>query len=334
MVRPRSASSIIFSANAVFNRWLADFRFSMSALDPVGTDSVASIAPVDTAPPIGREAVPEPTWTLIRPGSPWQLVDLRECWHYRDLLMLLIRRDVQVRYRQAVLGAAWAVLQPAMMMVLFTMYFARMAKLPSDGMPYPVFVYVGLLQWSFFQSAVSTASNSIITSEKLISKIYIPRILIPLAAVGAALVDFVIALLLLVILMVVYRVPLGHWAFLFPLVFAGILLVSLGVGTMLAALNVAYRDFRYIVPFLLQLWLFATPTIYLQPERSSDQHGIIHFVLRLNPMTGLIGCGRATLLGRPVDWDSLALSALSTAVFLIIGLLYFRRTEDRFADII
>ena len=279
-------------------------------------------------------AVDNVPWTTIRPASSWQLINLRECWHYRDLLFLLIRRDVQVRYRQAVLGAAWAVLQPTLMMIIFTTYFSRLAKLSSGQTPYPIFAYTGLLPWSFFSSAVSMAASSIITSEKLISKIYIPRILIPIAAVGAAIVDFAIAMTLLAVLMLFYRVPPGPVLYVFPMVFGLIVLAALGTGSLIAALNVSYRDFRYVVPFMLQIWMFATPTIYMEVNPVTESHSLLHRFLRLNPLTGTISCLRAVILGGPIDWKSLGISTASTVAILIIGFLYFRRTEDRFADII
>jgi lipopolysaccharide transport system permease protein len=299
---------------------------------PSESSTLESAEPINSPRKLPK-ATPDVPWMEIRPATTWQLLNVRECWHYRDLLLLLVRRDVQVRYRQAVLGAAWAVLQPALMMVIFNVYFGKMVKAPTSGVPYPVFVYTGLLPWSFFASAVVTAANSIISSERLISKIYIPRLLIPLAAIGAAVVDFLIAMLLLAGLMIAYHVPPGRWIFLFPAVFLVIAIAAMGVGSMLAALNVSYRDFRYVVPFVLQLWLFATPTIYMESSHDGV-HGLLQHVLQFNPLTGSIAACRAVVLGTPIDWSSFGDACASTAVCFIVGILYFRRTEDRFADVI
>ncbi len=209
---------------------------------------------------VGPDALPR---TIIRPPRGWQLVNARELWQYRELLYFLAWRDVKVRYKQTVLGAAWAVLQPAMMMVVFSIFFGRMAHVDSGGMPYPLFVFAGLLPWTFFATAIASAGNSVVGSERLITKIYFPRLAIPFASVGAALVDFAVAFSMLLVLMIWYRVPPSWGLLLVPVLVALFALAALGVGTLLAALNVAYRDFRYVIPFLVQLWMFATPSIYM-----------------------------------------------------------------------
>ena len=212
--------------------------------------------------------------TVIRPAGRWQLINARELWHYRELVAFLAWRDVKVRYKQTLLGAAWAVLQPVLMMVVFSIFFSRLAGVSSGDVPYPLFAYAGLLPWTFFSTAVAGAGNSIIGSERLITKIYFPRLAIPFAAVGAAVVDFAIACGLLVVLMIYYGVRPGVGMLLIPVVFLPIALTALGIGTLLAALNVSYRDFRYVIPFLIQLWMFATPTIYMQAtERAAGPGG-------------------------------------------------------------
>jgi lipopolysaccharide transport system permease protein len=273
-----------------------------------------------------------PVRTVIEPAKGWQLINVQELWQFRELLGILIWRDVKVRYKQTVLGAAWAVLQPAMMMVVFTVFFARLAKVPSGDLPYPLFVYAGLLTWVFFSSSVSQAAQSVINSERLITKIYFPRLTIPLASVGAAIVDFSIGLLLLLALMVWYGVAPSVNLFLVSVVMVCFLLAAAGVGTFLAALNVTYRDFRYLVPFLMQIWMFATPAIYLDPAASGA--GRTGQLLALNPLAPLVTSFRAAVLGGPIPWPSLLAAAVVCVLLFVGGCLYFRRVEDGFSDII
>jgi lipopolysaccharide transport system permease protein len=296
----------------------------------------------------------------------WRLINVRELWRYRELLWFLAVRDIKVRYKQTLLGAAWAVLQPAMMMIVFTVFLGRLARVPSADLPYPLFVYAGLLPWTFFATAVANAGNSVVGSERLITKIYFPRLTIPFAAVGAAVIDFCIATTLLAGMMIWYGIQPGPWVCLVPLILILLTLAALGIGALLAALNVAYRDFRYVIPFFLQLWMFATPTVYLataadepaseavpatsltglsSPEgghanvtggRRHDP-GIPDWIkeaLRLNPLTGLIGVFRAAVLGGPLSFGRLAWSSAGCIAFFVAGCLYFRRVEDSFADII
>ena len=273
--------------------------------------------------------------TVITPPTGRALVDVGELWRFRDLLYFLTWRDVKVRYKQTVLGAAWAVLQPAMMMIVFTMFFARMAGVSSGDVPYPLFVYAGLLPWTFFATAVAGAGNSVIGSERIITKIYFPRLAIPFATVAACVVDFLIACGLLAVLMFSYGVAPGPLVWLAPLIYGAIVLAALGVGTLLSALNVSYRDFRYVIPFLVQVWMFATPTVYMQLGAADPaRHPLIRLALALNPMTGLIGAFRAAVLGGPMPWLSLAGASAASAAVFVVGCLYFRRVEDRFADII
>jgi lipopolysaccharide transport system permease protein len=286
--------------------------------------------------PVATAASTEPLaqfTTEIGPARGWQFLHLRELWQFRELIGLLVWRDVMVRYKQTVLGVAWAILQPAMMMVVFTIFFSHVAGVSSGDVPYPVFVFAGLLPWTFFATAISTAGNSIIGSEKLITKIYFPRLAIPFAAVGAAVMDFFFAFALLLVLMPCFGHTPGWSMLLMPVVFAVIFLAALGVGTLLAALNVAYRDFRHVIPFLVQLWMFATPTVYMQPLARADA-GLAQLLLALNPMTGLISAFRAACLGGPMPWGELAVGAAAAVAVFLVGCLYFRRVEDGFADII
>ena len=280
---------------------------------------------------------PEPAETVIRPPTGWQLINFAELWHYRDLLYFLAWRDVKVRYKQAVLGIAWAVLQPAMMMFIFYVIFFVVADTYHNrDVPYPLFVFTALLPWSFFATAIANAGNSVIGSERLITKIYFPRLAVPFATVGAAIVDFLVGMPLLVILFVCYGHYPGWSVLLAPLIFLLLVLSAAGVGTMLAALNVAYRDFRYIIPFLVQLWMYATPTIYfdLGMTNPDSKYGWVKQLLPLNPMTGLIASFRAVLLDQEIPWVDLSFSAVMALVFFFVGCFYFRRMEDSFADVI
>jgi len=270
--------------------------------------------------------------TRIEATRGWQSINGRELWQFRELLYFLTWRDVKVRYKQTLLGAAWAVLQPALMMVVFTVFFGRMAKVSSGDMPYPVFAYLGLVPWTFFATGMANAGNSVVGSERLITKIYFPRLAIPFAAVGAAVVDFLIAFALLLALVLWYGIHPGASLLLLPVVFAPIALTALGVGTMLAALNVAYRDFRYVIPFLTQLWMFATPTVYMQPDAGTS--GGVRALLFLNPLTGLISGFRTVCRGGGIDWGQWGLSAGFAVVVFFLGCLIFRRMERDFADII
>jgi lipopolysaccharide transport system permease protein len=289
---------------------------------------VAAPAPT-LAPPV--PAAPRIS-TVIEPPHGWQLVNVAELWRYRELLGFLIWRDVKVRYKQTLLGAAWAILQPAMMMVVFTVFFSRLAKVPAGDMPYPLFVFAGLLPWTFFSTSIANAANSVVGSERLITKIYFPRLSIPFASVGAAVVDFCMATGLLLVLMLWYGHLPGPSLLLAPVLMLIIGLAATGVGTLLAALNVAYRDFRYVVPFLVQLWMFATPSIYM--NANANGKGQLDWVLLVNPLSPLIQSFRAAVLGGPIPWNSLALATVLSLAMFVAGCLYFRKVEDSFSDII
>lgn len=310
--------------------------------------------------PVETPSVSEPpplSETVIRPPTGWRLINVGELWRYRELLYFLTWRDVKVRYKQTLLGASWAVLQPAMMMVVFTVFFGRLADMPSGGIPYPIFVFAGLLPWTFFATAIANAGNSVVGSERLITKIYFPRLAIPFASVGAALVDFAVAFSMMLALMIWYQVMPTAQLLLIPVLVVFLATAALGVGTLLAALNVAYRDFRYVIPFLVQLWMFATPSVYMdinsaEPEATaqvasaddqstqpeSDEASVtssaVKWLLSLNPMTALIAAFRAAVLGTAISWTSVAVSAAATVLLFVAGCLYFRRVETSFADII
>jgi lipopolysaccharide transport system permease protein len=273
--------------------------------------------------------------TIIEPPRGWQLINAQELWNYRELLFFLAWRDIKVRYKQTVLGAAWALLQPAMMMLVFYFIFKKLANVDTGSVPYPLFVLAGLLPWNFFSTAMTNAANSVIGSERLITKIYFPRLLVPFGAVGAACMDFLIACGLLALMMAWYHesVTLSWTICLLPAITFFLVLAALGVGVGLAALNVAYRDFRYVIPFLVQLWMFATPTIYMLTKTDTSESWV-QWAMTINPLTGLIGSFRAALFGDPINWLSLGSSVLIVCILFVIGCLYFRKVEDQFADII
>ena len=284
----------------------------------------------------GETAAPELPLTVLRPPSGWHLIDMAELWRFHELIFFLAWRDVKVRYKQTLLGAAWAVLQPALMMVVFTIFFSRMAQVPTEGFTeaeYPLFVFAGLLPWAFFSTAVTNAGNSVVGSERLITKIYFPRLAIPFATVGAALVDFAVASGLLAVLMIWFGRGPGWGLLLAPVFVAVMTLLAVGVGTFLAALNVSYRDFKYVIPFLVQLWMYATPTVYSQPSGAA-LGGWLHTLMAFNPMTALIAGFRGAALGGPIDWTQVGIASAVSVVAFVGGCLYFRRVEDTFADLI
>jgi lipopolysaccharide transport system permease protein len=268
--------------------------------------------------------------TVIEPSRGWRALDLKELWAYRELLWVLTERDIKVRYKQTVLGAAWAVIQPVMLMVVFSIFFGRLAKVPSDGLPYPVFAYCALLPWTFFANALSSSANSVLGSANLISKVYFPRLIVPLASIGSWLVDFAIASLILLGLMLYYDVAWTANLLAVPLLLLGVVVAALGAGTLLSALTVAYRDFRYVIPFLLQFWMFATPVVYPASLVPAEWH----WVLNLNPMAGLVEGFRSAFLGRPFDVDAILLSFAAAVAMFLAGVAYFEKVERRFADII
>jgi lipopolysaccharide transport system permease protein len=267
----------------------------------------------------------------IRPAPAWPTIDLGELWAYRSLFFFLVWRDIKSRYSQTVLGAGWAVLQPVLSMVVFTIIFGRFAKIPSDGLPYQVFSLTALVPWSYFSTALTSSSNSLVMQSSLVTKVYFPRLVIPSAAVLGAMVDCVIAFVVLLVLMLWYGIVARPVAGLLVPMLVGITTITaIGMGCWLSALNIQFRDFRHLTPFLVQVWMFASPIVYpmsLVPERYRSLYCI-------NPMAGVISAFRSVLLGStPIPWPELAVSSLSALVILFSGALYFRRTERVFADV-
>ncbi len=281
-------------------------------------------------PGAGRQYAPAAADVLvIEPQHGWRAIDFGELWHYRELLYFLVWRDIKVRYKQTVIGAAWAILQPLCQMVIFSVIFGAFAKIPSEGFPYPIFVYAGLLPWMFFANAVSQSSISLVNQSQLLTKVYFPRLFIPSASIGVGLVDFSLSFCVYICLMLWYGHAPGASVVLLPLLLLLTMMTAFGVGVFLASVTVAYRDFRLVVPFMVQIWMYLSPVVYavtLVPEK-------YRWIMALNPMTGIIGGFRSVLLNQPVDWNALGISLLVSSILLTIGVANFRRTERRFADI-
>ena len=277
------------------------------------------------------EAAAETPVLILRPSRGFLRLNLRDIWEYRELLYFLVWRDVKVRYKQTVLGAAWAILQPVMTMLVFSVFFGRLAKVPSDGIPYPVFAFTALLPWQLFAYALSESSNSLVSNQNLITKVYFPRLVIPIAAVLAGLVDFAIAFVILLGLVLYYGIVPTAAVALLPLFMLLAVTTALAIGLWLSALNVKFRDVRYTIPFLTQFWMFATPVAYpssLVPERWRALYG-------LNPMAGVVEGFRWALLGKAQGPGPLLVVSVAAVVVLLVGgLMYFRRTESTFADVV
>jgi lipopolysaccharide transport system permease protein len=289
------------------------------------------------AEPSSLPAAPDPAVVRIRPSRGWRALDLRELWRYRELLWFLAVRDIKLRYKQTVLGATWAIIQPLFTMIVFSVFFGKLGGIPSDGVPYPLFSLCALLPWQLFAYALTQSSNSVVSEQRLISKVYFPRLIVPLSSVLSGLVDFAIAFGLLLAMMGYYAVVgVYHgspgWGLLaLPLLVLFAVAAALAVGLWLATLNVQYRDFRYTIPFLTQFWMFASPVAYpssLVPEQWRPLYG-------LNPMAGVIEGFRWALLGKAdPSWGLTAVSAAAVAILLVGGLFYFRRMETTFADVV
>lgn len=275
------------------------------------------------------QAIDKPT-TVIEARSRFRILDLREVWEYRELLWMLTLRDVKVRYKHTVLGIAWAVVRPALTLLIFSVVFGRFAKVPSDGIPYPAFVFAGLLPWMYCAQAIGGASASVVGASSLITRVYFPRLIVPLASIGLALIDFLVALVLLLPMLRWFGVSPGIGVLLVPFMVLVAVVVSLGIGILLAAITVTYRDFRHIEPFLMQIWMFATPVVYPTSLIPAQWRPYAY----LNPMTGIVDGFRGLWLGTPIDWMGVGVSMLVGWVMLMLGVLYFERVERNFADLI
>lgn len=263
-------------------------------------------------------------------ASQRKLFDFRELWNYKELFYFFTWRDIKIKYKQTFLGFLWAILQPLLMMLIFTFFFGRALNVPSDNVPYPVFVFSGLLLWNTFSSGLSTSANSMVNNAAIIKKIYFPRLVIPVSSVLVALFDFLMAFLIFIPVLIYYQQPLSAdaiWSW--PLAIFASLIATLGPGALLAALNVKYRDFRYVIPFLVQVLFFLTPVIY---PISLLKYPALQYFLALSPMYAAIELFRFPITGADINITFVALSLISNAVLLVAGLIYFKRTEDFFAD--
>ena len=270
-------------------------------------------------------------YLIIKPKKGWQLIDFKEIIAYRDLFYFLVVRDIKVRYKQTVLGGLWAIIQPFLMMIVFTIFFGNLAKVPSDGIPYPIFNYSALVAWTYFANSITNSGNSLIQNTALISKVYFPRLITPLAPTLAFLLDFVIAFVILIGMMVYYGIYPTVMVVFLPILVILMMFSASGVGMFLAALNAQYRDIRYTLTFLVQLWMFASPVVYpvsMLPEK-------YHLIYAINPMTGVIEGFRSALLGTTAFPTQIILvSTLTSIIIFIAGALYFKQTERYFADVI
>lgn len=292
--------------------------------------SVSNAAPAVSEAVYPRARLPEQPLIKIRVSKSWTAIELGELWAHRELLYFLVWRDLKVRYKQTVLGASWVILQPVLMTLIFAVFLGRIVRVPSQGVPYILFLYAGLLPWTFFSNAVAGSSHSLIASAHMITKVYFPRAIVPIAAVLVRLSDFLIASVILVVLMVYYGQPFTRAFLIAPLLVLQLTLLALALGMWFAALNAKYRDIGTALPVLLQLWMFASPIVY--PTTLLPEHW--KWVFELNPVTGIVGGFRASLLGLDFNWRSLFVSVLVTLAAFVYAAFAFRRMEDEFVDVI
>lgn len=294
--------------------------------------TVSEEATIQMASPAPDSFLPDKPIVTIQPSKKRVALQLGDLWQYRELLYFLTWRDVKVRYKQTLLGVAWAIMQPLFTMVIFTLLFGRLAGMQAHtgGIPYPIFAFAALLPWTFFSNAISNSGNSLVGSANLITKVYFPRMIIPGAAAAAGLVDFVIGFVLLIGLMLYYKVALTLTLLLLPALVLLTTLLAIGVGMWLSALNVKYRDIRFALPFMVQLWMFLSPIFYpstLLPEKW-------RWAFELNPLTGIIEGYRSSLFGLPINWRSLGIATVITIIMLVYASYSFRRMERTFADVV
>lgn len=304
----------------------------MRAMEMMASDHAAAAAlEAPAAALAGDGAVgARPVWRL-EPSGAWPGVDLQELWRYRGLFFFLVWRDVKARYAQTVLGPGWAVVRPVLTMVVFTLVFGRLVNVPSDGVPYPIFSLAGLVAWNYFSTSFSGATGSLVVNRSLITKVYFPRLIIPMTPVFAGLVDLVIAFGVLLVMMAFFGMVPSPWsAALIPLLVVSMMLTAGGVGCWLTALNIQYRDVQHLTPFAVQVWMYATPIVYPMSLVPAEYRAL--YVL--NPLAGVVEGFRAVLLGTSViPWPAIGASLLASSIIFVTGVLYFRRTEKIFADV-
>ena len=281
------------------------------------------------APPAGETPI-----TTIEPTPGWRLINVGELWRYRELLFFLTWRDIKVRYKQTILGAIWAIIQPVMTMIVFTIFFGRLGKMDQfTDKAYPIFVFAALVPWLFFSQSVTRSGLSLISGANLITKVYFPRLIVPFASAGGLLVDLAISFVIMFLMMVWYRVPPTANLAMLPVLILATVLATLGVGTFLSALAVAYRDVRHAIPFVVRIGMFVSPVAY-PIAAVQEKWPQAYYAYILNPMAGIISGFRSAMLGEPFYWDALGISFLVSLILFVVGAFYFRRIERRFADIV
>lgn len=293
-----------------------------------------NVNPVELAEDINPKEITENTEiTYIRPRKGWIGIDWQELWHFRELFVTLTVRDIQVRYKQTIIGAAWAIIQPLLTMVVFSLFFGGLAQVPTDdGLPYPIFSYAALVPWQFFSSGLTFAANSIVTNSNMIKKIYFPRLIIPVTAILSRLIDFGLAFAVLLILMPIFGILPTIKILVLPLLLLLVIVTTLGLGLWLAALNVQFRDIRYVIPFLVQILMFISPVVY---STTLVQNDLLRALYSLNPMVGVIDGFRWALLGtETLSLTSLGIGTIIASLLLVSGLWYFKRMEKTFADVV
>lgn len=274
--------------------------------------------------------LPEEPLVKIRSPKGWGNFNLIELWNYRDLLYVLTKRDIQIHYRQTALGAIWVIVQPLLTMLIFTFLFGRLTEVPSDGLPYPIFAYAGLIPWIFFSNALTNSGNSLVLNSSLITKVYFPRMIIPIAAAAAGLLDFLITFGFLILMMFYYKIGITVNILMLPILIAFISILAFGIGMYLSALNVKYRDVRYALPFLIQLGIFVTPIFYSTSLIPKE----LRWIFLLNPLAGLIEAFRSACFGLPFDWLSFGSSIILTIFIFLFTFYNFRKMEEKFSDLI
>jgi lipopolysaccharide transport system permease protein len=302
-----------------------------SVATPTASSTDANPPPTPPTPQLIQ--LPDEPLVTIEPGKTWSALKLRDLWAYRELLYFLMWRDVKVRYKQTALGVAWVVLQPLMVTLIFTVFLGIIVKVPSNGVPYPLLVYLGLWPWTFFAAAVAGSGNSIVGNAHLVTKVYFPRMIVPAASVGGRLLDFAVAFVLLVALMFFYRVGLTWNILMLPALVVLTTLLALGCGLLISSLNVRYRDIGIALPVIIQLWMYVSPVLY-PSNLVTGRWSWARWVYPLNPLVGIVDGFRAAMLGGPFDWYALGVCALITLVLLVYSAYLFRRVERSFADLI
>ena len=303
------------------------------------TDSASPLLRADeTSPPLAQTAVsqlPPKPLTTIAPSKPWSIFDFGELWAYRELLYFLTWRDLKVRYKQTLLGVTWVVMQPLLMTVVFTLFLGKLIRVPSDNVPYALFVLAGMLPWTFISASVVGSSSSLVGSGHLITKVYFPRVIIPASVICGRLVDLLVSFVVFALVLAVYRVPITRQLLLLPLILLLMSILALAIGMWTSAVNVKYRDITALLPVFVQFWMFISPVVYPSSlVQAQNITPVWRWAYAMNPTVGIIENFRAAVLGTPINWQTLAIAAVVTLILFVCACFAFRRLENSFADII